>query len=589
MSKRNSSSSSSTASSSTTLNQDNSNLPYVLARHDSHDCYFDIKVTRCELVTVNSKEAYQLHFKLDFARPFDPSKRIRSAAVDIQVTSNSRDPNRPGPAIVGIDPEASLVYMADHEVSSGQNVGVNVGAPGPAAGAISANVGLTWGDKTTFKGSRLFHGFLPSPRHAQWKMYEEPKSKSGLPPSVRLMVIVKSARSFYVSANVLVQRRSAFGWVRNISAPATTVSARGYKVQRRLVRAARESALNEVSDKITELLREGEGKMQTLQGIVDKEFPNLNLSAVYGHHIALLKLKSMNGLFDRKQIEVPFLQDGTNKLLLGRQSGEARARRADGNFNTKSVSLRHAEVWADKETGQVYIRDLSSRGGTFVNGQRLGSGEARELHEHDQLQLGTDIQGDDSKSKKHVRVMAKVNFAGLALPNTREVEARKEAARKDVNSKFDVWTMMAVGEKEVDMLNGLADVVGHRLEALEILTYGSNSPFIDEGESEQGDPEEDEEGHGGGHGSFRITDAAPPTGGSRRRSTMRDRTYDGDHSLRPDEDRGPTYVHYGSRASARKGSRNTCSARRLIPKIQTGEEALASHRTVGRDWKEVKL
>ncbi|KIV80844.1 hypothetical protein PV11_08320 [Exophiala sideris] len=590
MSKRGSSPSNSTTSSSSTIvNQVDLNLPRILSSHSSQDCYFDIKITQAAHITFHGNPAYQLQFKLDFARPFDPSKRIRSAAVDIQVTSSSRDFKRSGPVIVGIDPEASLVDVADHEVSSGQNVGVNVGAPGPAAGAISANAGLTWGDKTTFKGARLSHGYLLSSQNAQWKMYEEPKSQSGLFPYARLMVIVESETDFCVTANVRVRRRGTFGWVKDVHASASIESPNGHVVKREFLKDASQSAL-EVSDNITKLLKEGEERMQLLDRVVDKQFPNLNFDAIYGHHVAILKLKSVDRLFSRKEMNIPFDYGENGGQIIGRQLREGpREDPRNGVFKAQSVSQRHAQVWADEQTGLIYIQDLKSRGGTFVNAKRLSSGGTHELHKGDQLRLGTDILDDDRRSIKHSSVSAKVVFAGLTKPKTKEVELRKKAAQRDVDNKFEIWRMGARKEDD-DMLDVLEDVVNHRLETLDIDRLGMDSEESDAEEDEEDEDEEDDEGD---HYVRRrvasgVDDDHVDVRPSQRSSK---RFHERSNILRkePDWFEDSLRVHPGDQKSTSRSRTNACSAKLFVPKVQTGEEALANHRTVGRDWKEVKL
>ncbi|WP_437292890.1 FHA domain-containing protein [Sorangium sp. So ce426] len=54
-----------------------------------------------------------------------------------------------------------------------------------------------------------------------------------------------------------------------------------------------------------------------------------------------------------------------------------------------SASSRHASIHADPTTGQVFIEDDGSRNGTFVNEQRLGQGERRQLRDNDRLRLGS--------------------------------------------------------------------------------------------------------------------------------------------------------------------------------------------------------
>lgn len=129
---------------------------------------------------------------------------------------------------------------------------------------------------------------------------------------------------------------------------------------------------------------------------------------------ALLCLLPMNGTFERKQITVPFYPE---VLRVGRQTNAKTVPTPlNGYFDSKVLSRQHAEVWADR-SGKVFIRDVKSSNGTFVNGQRLSpenrESEPRELREQDILELGIDIVSEDQKEIVHHKVSAKVEFAGV--------------------------------------------------------------------------------------------------------------------------------------------------------------------------------
>jgi hypothetical protein len=76
-------------------------------------------------------------------------------------------------------------------------------------------------------------------------------------------------------------------------------------------------------------------------------------------------------------------------------SGRTQVGRAGADATTEigladaSASSRHASIHADPTTGQVFIEDDGSRNGTFVNEQRLGQGERRQLRDNDRLRLGS--------------------------------------------------------------------------------------------------------------------------------------------------------------------------------------------------------
>lgn len=128
---------------------------------------------------------------------------------------------------------------------------------------------------------------------------------------------------------------------------------------------------------------------------------------------AILALLPMTGTFERKQIMVPYHPE---LLRIGRQTNAKTVPTAvNGYFDSKVLSRQHAEVYADK--GKIWIKDVKSSNGTFVNGQRLSpenrESEAHELHEGDTLELGIDIVSEDQKSIVHHKVSAKVELAGI--------------------------------------------------------------------------------------------------------------------------------------------------------------------------------
>ncbi|KXH27784.1 hypothetical protein CNYM01_06688 [Colletotrichum nymphaeae SA-01] len=106
----------------------------------------------------------------------------------------------------------------------------------------------------------------------------------------------------------------------------------------------------------------------------------------------VLYLLSLNGTFERKTISVPFYPES---LRIGRQTNQKTIPTAtNGYFDSKVLSRQHAEIWADR-TGKIYIRDVKSSNGTFVNGTRLSQenreSEPHELQTGDHLELGIDI------------------------------------------------------------------------------------------------------------------------------------------------------------------------------------------------------
>ena len=121
----------------------------------------------------------------------------------------------------------------------------------------------------------------------------------------------------------------------------------------------------------------------------------------------ILVLTSLNGTFESKHLVVPFKPDG---LKLGRPVANSnnnsssslrggkrvdshtfsQVRCGNGNFDSRVLSRNHALLSCDPLTGKVYIRDLKSSNGTFINGQRIGSNDV-EIKVGDVIDLGTDI------------------------------------------------------------------------------------------------------------------------------------------------------------------------------------------------------
>ncbi|KAF9886099.1 hypothetical protein FE257_012034 [Aspergillus nanangensis] len=135
---------------------------------------------------------------------------------------------------------------------------------------------------------------------------------------------------------------------------------------------------------------------------------------------AILTLIPINGTFEKKQITVPYYPDA---LRIGRQTNTKTAPSPmNGYFDSKVLSRQHAEIWADK-SGKIWIRDVKSSNGTFINGRRLSQenreSEPNEIRENDQLDLGIDIISEDQKTVVHHKVCAKVEYAGVygTVPN----------------------------------------------------------------------------------------------------------------------------------------------------------------------------
>ena len=123
-----------------------------------------------------------------------------------------------------------------------------------------------------------------------------------------------------------------------------------------------------------------------------------------------LHLHPLNDTFAPKQISLS-PPGPNNRIKIGRQTNaKTIPNPSNGYFDSKVLSRMHAEIWC--QDGKVFIKDVRSSNGTFINGERL-SAEAQEsdvfeLHNEDMVEFGIDIIGDDSKTIIHHKVACRV-------------------------------------------------------------------------------------------------------------------------------------------------------------------------------------
>ncbi|KAH0835052.1 hypothetical protein J3R83DRAFT_10790 [Lanmaoa asiatica] len=99
------------------------------------------------------------------------------------------------------------------------------------------------------------------------------------------------------------------------------------------------------------------------------------------------------------------------RVKIGRQTNAKTVpAERNGYFDSKVLSRQHAEVW--EENGKIFIRDVKSSNGTFINGERLSpegvESEPFELKNDDIVEFGIDIIGEDNKTTIHHKVAARV-------------------------------------------------------------------------------------------------------------------------------------------------------------------------------------
>ncbi|CAE7115937.1 unnamed protein product [Rhizoctonia solani] len=138
-----------------------------------------------------------------------------------------------------------------------------------------------------------------------------------------------------------------------------------------------------------------------------------------------LYLYPLNDTFVPKQIAL----GGGVRVKIGRQTNAKTVPgERNGYFDSKVLSRQHAEVW--EENGKIFIKDVKSSNGTFINGDRLSAesveSEPCELKSEDIVEFGIDIVGEDNKTIIHHKVATRV-FVVLT-PEDAQAAAREHHA-----------------------------------------------------------------------------------------------------------------------------------------------------------------
>ncbi|KAJ7183026.1 SMAD/FHA domain-containing protein, partial [Mycena crocata] len=123
---------------------------------------------------------------------------------------------------------------------------------------------------------------------------------------------------------------------------------------------------------------------------------------------------------------IPLYPPGT-RVRVGRQLNQRAApSAANGVFESRVLSRQHAEAWVEEE--RMFIRDVKSSNGTFINGERLSAegadSAACELRSDDILEFGIDIVGETG-AVVHRKVAARVTCAFGAADARRAVRAEE--------------------------------------------------------------------------------------------------------------------------------------------------------------------
>ncbi|RHZ51957.1 hypothetical protein Glove_467g15 [Diversispora epigaea] len=140
--------------------------------------------------------------------------------------------------------------------------------------------------------------------------------------------------------------------------------------------------------------------------VVPSSLNATSMSPITPSSITLI-LEPLNDTFTTKRIVLVF---GTI-IKVGRTTNKNTApTEINGYFDSKVLSRTHAEIWS--EHGKVYIKDLKSSNGTYINGQRISSetkeSDSIELKMMDILEFGIDILNESDRKLMFRKVAATV-------------------------------------------------------------------------------------------------------------------------------------------------------------------------------------
>ncbi|KAJ3158099.1 hypothetical protein HDU86_003051 [Geranomyces michiganensis] len=134
-----------------------------------------------------------------------------------------------------------------------------------------------------------------------------------------------------------------------------------------------------------------------------------------------LVLVSLNDTFATKTIDL------FEPVKVGRKlNPKVAPEPGNGIFDAKVLSRNHAEIWFSD--GKVWVKDVKSSNGTFLNGKRLSEdnveSDPHELNSGDRLEFGLDIKNPEETAVIYKKVSCKVSLVDpsqLSSPSAPEL------------------------------------------------------------------------------------------------------------------------------------------------------------------------
>ncbi|KAJ3328203.1 hypothetical protein HDU76_010410 [Blyttiomyces sp. JEL0837] len=160
----------------------------------------------------------------------------------------------------------------------------------------------------------------------------------------------------------------------------------------------------------------------------------------------ILILEPLNGTFATKRLEL-----WDEPIKIGRKVNvKVGSEPNNGIFDSKVLSRTHAEIW--QEGGKVWIKDVKSSNGTFVNEVRLSEegqlSGPHELKTGDLLEFGIDIMHDDNKTMAAAVTVWDPSQGSLPpSPAPPKVDGRPSGAKRP--SGFKLETVIGILDSEI--------------------------------------------------------------------------------------------------------------------------------------------
>ncbi|KNC96214.1 uncharacterized protein SPPG_08367 [Spizellomyces punctatus DAOM BR117] len=230
--------------------------------------------------------------------------------------------------------------------------------------------------------------------------------------------------------------------------------------------------------------REGPGDSATSkQRATKRALKTFNYSNTALANTPTLLLESLNDTFTAKSLDL------FEPIKIGRKVNPKNGPEStNGVFDSKVLSRNHAEIWFSDN--KVWIKDVKSSNGTFVDGKRLSEegveSEPFELHSGTKLEFGIDINNEDG-TVMYKKVSCRVTIQPppqLGTPSTPAVETEpaKMTAPNAAKKPKEKENINVILERELKQADEVHAELEQLREKLDVLEARKSSPLPSQAE-----------------------------------------------------------------------------------------------------------